>query len=207
MRIAPPLALWALLALGGCDPVGPRAPAGAAIGPDPAPANAASSFGAATQPVAPAAASPAAATPTAATPAAGPTAVGPTAAAPTGAVPREASRGTAGTPQPASTATTIAELGTKKPIPGCFCEFERDRIEVSIPCGVTTCVDDQSLTCGADKQVVAGDPCQTSAACFCTVDLDEDNTMQIACGLTACAEGTSFTCTSDGKTKRNGACQ
>ncbi|HTJ81118.1 MAG TPA: hypothetical protein VL400_05320 [Polyangiaceae bacterium] len=197
MRIASPLALWALFALGGCDPVGPRAPAGAAFGPDAAPANAATSFGAATQPVAPAAATPTAATPTAATPA----------ASPTGAVPQDPAGGTSRPPQPAPTATTIAELGTKKPIPGCFCEFERDRIEVSIPCGVTTCVDDQSLTCGADKQVVAGDPCQTSAACFCTVDLDEDNTMQIACGLTACAEGTSFTCTSDGKTKRNGACQ
>jgi len=109
-------------------------------------------------------------------------------------------------PVPASTATTIAELGAKRPTPGCFCEFERDRIAVSIPCGVTTCVDDQSMTCGADKQVAPGDPCTTSAACFCTVNLDEDNAMQIACGLTACANGTSFTCSPDGTTKTNGAC-
>jgi hypothetical protein len=122
---------------------------------------------------------------------------------PTASPPRSAAPQPRPAPQP--TATTLAELGTRRPIPGCFCEVDRDRIEVSIPCGVTTCVDGRALACGADRQVASGDACAPSA-CACTVDLQDDAAVEIACGLSACTSEGTIACTDDGKVERRGPC-
>ncbi|NUP13870.1 MAG: hypothetical protein HOW73_48160 [Polyangiaceae bacterium] len=112
------------------------------------------------------------------------------------------------TPAPGPTAgSTLSDFAANKPIAGCFCDVKRDSIEVEIPCGVSACIDDEVLACGADKRVTGQGRCRTSETCACSVDLEGENTMLLGCGMSTCADGQTIACSADGKTERRGTCR
>lgn len=108
---------------------------------------------------------------------------------------------------PPSSPEGLSEYATKRPISGCFCTTERDRITIDIPCGTSTCVEGTWLACAVEgRTITPGSACEEAAVCVCKVDLDEDNAIALACGMSACANGTKITCSSDGRAERQGAC-
>lgn len=111
---------------------------------------------------------------------------------------------------PSASSSAGLTLGSLQPAapPGCACQVDRDRIAVTLPCGSTTCVDDDRVRCevGAAGPVLREDGGCGETDCTCLVELPDDTAVALGCGVRACIEGGLYACGGDGALTRGGGC-
>lgn len=115
--------------------------------------------------------------------------------------------GPAGTPAQRPTARPDQERAYPFAI-GCECAVSTSTLNVSIPCGMSACVNDRKYDCDDQDAVIERGACEPSSACNCTLDSDGAGPkgFAIECGANVCFEGAVTTCTPEGKVERGAPC-